>query len=152
MGYRFSCQLTATLNLCLIYFKVTWVAIQLAHMHKKFEISRTKIKSSCQSGRKVVTYDSKSDLPLLFDEKFWTDENGKETHLIKEPLSVGSEHLRQIQSKYHSSFIFFLLLKFPYKADRYCTDISMPIGINALALTYIILVVGSKVYLALQMQ
>ena len=33
-------------------------------MHKKFEIDRTKIKGSCQSGRKVVTHDFKSDLPL----------------------------------------------------------------------------------------
>ena len=37
----------------------------LEHMHKKFEINRTKIKVSCQSGRKVVTHDSKSDLPLI---------------------------------------------------------------------------------------
>ena len=34
-------------------------------MHKKFEIDRTKIKGGCQSGRKVVTHDSKSDLPLV---------------------------------------------------------------------------------------
>ena len=33
-------------------------------MQKKFEINQTKIKGSCQSGRKVVTHDSKSDLPL----------------------------------------------------------------------------------------
>ena len=33
-------------------------------MHKKFNINRTKIKGSCQSRRKVVTHDSKSDLPL----------------------------------------------------------------------------------------
>ena len=33
-------------------------------MHKKFEINRTKIKGGCQSGRKVVTHNSKSDLPL----------------------------------------------------------------------------------------
>ena len=74
------------------------------------------------------------------------------TYLIKEPLSVGSEHRLQTQSKYHSSLIFFRLLKFPYKAERYCTEISIPMGIKHLALTYIILVCGSKVYLALQMQ
>ena len=34
-------------------------------MRKKFEINRTKIKGSCRSGRKVVTHDSKSDLPLF---------------------------------------------------------------------------------------
>ena len=33
-------------------------------MHKKFEINQTKIKGSCQSGRKEVPQDSKSDLPL----------------------------------------------------------------------------------------
>ena len=30
----------------------------------KFEINRTKIKGGCQSGRKVVTHNFKSDLPL----------------------------------------------------------------------------------------
>ena len=34
-------------------------------MHKKFEINQTKIKGSCQSERKVVTHNSKSDLPLV---------------------------------------------------------------------------------------
>ena len=34
-------------------------------MHKKFEIHRTKIKGGCQSGRKVVTHNSKIDLPLV---------------------------------------------------------------------------------------
>ena len=33
-------------------------------MHNKFEINRTKIKGGCQSGRKVVTLNSKRDLPL----------------------------------------------------------------------------------------
>ena len=33
-------------------------------MYKKFQINQTKIKGSCQSGRKVVAHDSKSDLPL----------------------------------------------------------------------------------------
>ena len=33
-------------------------------MHKKFEINQTKIKGGCQSGRKVVTHNSKSDLLL----------------------------------------------------------------------------------------
>ena len=65
MGYHFFSRLTANLNLCLIYFKITWsLPILLDHMHKKFEINRTKIKGGCQSGRKVVPHDSKSDLPL----------------------------------------------------------------------------------------
>ena len=33
-------------------------------MHKKFDINRTKIKGGCQTERKVVTYNSKSNLPL----------------------------------------------------------------------------------------
>ena len=33
-------------------------------MHKKFEINGTKIEGGCQSGRKVLTNNSKSDLPL----------------------------------------------------------------------------------------
>ena len=57
--------MTATLNLCLIYFKIVCaLAILLEHMHKKFEINPTKIKGVCQSDRKVVTHNSKSDLPL----------------------------------------------------------------------------------------
>ena len=33
-------------------------------MQRKFEINQKKIKGGCQPGRKVVTYNSKSDLPL----------------------------------------------------------------------------------------
>ena len=33
-------------------------------MHNKFEIYGTQIKGGCQSGRKVVTHNSESDLPL----------------------------------------------------------------------------------------
>ena len=51
-------------NLCLIYFKITWALAIL--LDKKFEINWTKIKGSCQSGRKVATQDSKSDLPLAW--------------------------------------------------------------------------------------
>ena len=65
MSYHFCSRLTATLNLCMIYFKITWaLAILLEHMHRKFEINRTKIKDGCQSGTKVVSHDSKTDLPL----------------------------------------------------------------------------------------
>ena len=41
----------------------------LEHIHKKFEIDRTKIKGDCQLGKKVVTYNSKSDLPLVKNVK-----------------------------------------------------------------------------------
>ena len=33
-----------------------YVSTLLEHMQKKFEIKQTKIKSGCQSGRKVVTH------------------------------------------------------------------------------------------------
>ena len=39
------------------------------HMHNKFEINRTKIKGSCQSGRKVIVHDSKSGLLLACSMK-----------------------------------------------------------------------------------
>ena len=65
MGYQISSRLTGTLNLCLIYLKIkSALAILLEHMHKELEINRTKIKGGCQSGRKVVTHSSKTDLPL----------------------------------------------------------------------------------------
>ena len=42
------------------------IAMLLEHMHKKFEINPTKIKDGCQSGRKVLTHNAKSDLPLPY--------------------------------------------------------------------------------------
>ena len=70
MGHQFSSQLTATLNLSLIYFKITCtLAILLEHLHKKFEINQAKIKDGCQSGRNVATHNSKWDLPLKTRKK-----------------------------------------------------------------------------------
>ena len=74
VGYHFTSWLTATFNLCMIYFKITWaLSTLLEHMHKKFEIHQTKIKGSFQSGRKVVTHDSKRYLPLVLLEYFHFD-------------------------------------------------------------------------------
>ena len=39
-------------------------------MHKKFETNQSKIKGGCQSGRKVVNHNSKSDLPLALEPCF----------------------------------------------------------------------------------
>ena len=50
-------------------------------MHKKFEIYQKKIKGGCQSWRKVVTHNSKSDLPLFF------------TFEKKERTFYGSSHI-----------------------------------------------------------
>ena len=36
--------------------------------HVIFEVNQTKIKGGCQSVRKVVPHDSKSDLPLAFSD------------------------------------------------------------------------------------
>ena len=49
-------------------------------MHKKFEINRTKIKGGCQLGRKVVPYDSKSDLPLI------RNTNMRLKHFLQKPV------------------------------------------------------------------
>ena len=53
MGYHLSSRLISDLsqNSC---------ACASAH----FEVNQTKIKGGCQSGKKVVPHDSKSDLPL----------------------------------------------------------------------------------------
>ena len=65
-GTTFLPDLQISLNLYLIYFKITRsLAILLEYMHKKFEINWTKIKGGCQSGRNVVTHNSNSDLPLV---------------------------------------------------------------------------------------
>ena len=42
------------------------LVILLEPMHKNFEMNRTKIKGGCQSGRKVVTRNSKCDSPLVW--------------------------------------------------------------------------------------
>ena len=67
VGYHFPSQLTSTHDFFLIYSQ---------DMHKKFEINHTKIKSSCQSGRKKVTHNSKSDLPLILKIIMYTVKNG----------------------------------------------------------------------------
>ena len=54
MGYHFSTPQTSCA-----------CAPIVLHMHKKFELNRTKIKGGCQSCRKVVAHDSRSDLPLV---------------------------------------------------------------------------------------
>ena len=48
-------------------------------MHKKFEINWTKIKGGCQSGRKVVTHNSKSYLTPVYIEI----KSGQNKYLIK---------------------------------------------------------------------
>ena len=42
-----------------------------AHAQEVRDISDKKIKGGCQSGRKVVTHNSKSDLPLCYWVGIW---------------------------------------------------------------------------------
>ena len=62
-------------------------------MHKKFEINRKKIKGGCQSGRKVVTHNSKSYLPLvkLYSSIKGGCQSGRKvvTHNSKSDLPLG---------------------------------------------------------------
>ena len=59
-------------------------------MHKKFEINRTKIKGSCQSGRKVVTQNSKIDLSL---------------DIIRKTKALGKTNLEKIHRNYFAGNI-----------------------------------------------
>ena len=67
-------------------------------MHKKFEINWTKIKGGCQSGRKVIPHNSRSDLPLtdiksvtkcdfLFSDLVITSEGGAAAAVTEEDPS-----------------------------------------------------------------
>ena len=70
----------------------------ITDMHKKFEINKTNIKGSCQSGRKVVTHNSMSDLPLdfgrhevkriLFNEKTLTTQILEQPYILQSCLSI----------------------------------------------------------------
>ena len=54
-------------SLCPIYIKITWAQATLSeHMHKKFEVNRTKVKGDCQSERKAVEMISYSKMPLVY--------------------------------------------------------------------------------------
>ena len=67
MGYHFSSRLTATLDLCPIYFEIKYALnTLLEHMHKKFEINWTKIRVAVsREEKRYLTHNSKSDLPLV---------------------------------------------------------------------------------------
>ena len=84
-------------------------------MHKKFEINRTKIKGGCQSGIKVVTQNSKSNLPLAdrpteFEEK---KEKIMHTPCIAKAFSISNS----TQSRSHSSAT---KKKFRVNSDQIC--------------------------------
>ena len=67
-GYHFSSRLTATLSLCLIYFKITWALYEPYYENTytrsvRYIGQRLRVAVSREE-KKVVTYNSKSDLPL----------------------------------------------------------------------------------------
>ena len=65
MGYKLSSQLTATINLCPIYLKrLVHVLLLYDKCSYDFKVNQIKIKGGCQLGSKMVTHNSKSDLPL----------------------------------------------------------------------------------------
>ena len=66
-------------------------------MHKKFEINRTRIKGGCQSGRKVVTLNSKSDLPLGYLSKYFLTSNA---HLENHQRAGNVNHLLHCVTTY----------------------------------------------------
>ena len=69
MVYNFY-RLTATLNLCPINLKLlVHVLLLYGYCSCDFEINQKKIKGGCQSGRKVVPHDFKSDSPLVLHTK-----------------------------------------------------------------------------------
>ena len=77
-------------------------------MHKKFEINWTKIKGGCQSGRKVVTHNSNSDLPL----DYFINEQGKFIHtLLFETLALIPIHFWSIGTILMICYVIFDHLK-----------------------------------------
>ena len=77
--------------------------MQIEHMQKKFQINQKKIKGGCQSGRKVVTHNSKSDLPLPKKAK-------KVPHLPKSTLMirVRMTHSRMLKVTIFNFAMFFV--------------------------------------------
>ena len=66
---NFSNYCTAQSNLCLIYLKLTWAIATLSvHMHKKFEVNRTKIKGRVSIRNKSCRLDFKQKY-LLSNKK-----------------------------------------------------------------------------------
>ena len=78
-------------------------------MHKKFEINQTNVKAGCQSGRKVVTHNSNSNLSLVKMEKI------SKTNIQK-------------KSKYPDFFSDFLDGKWFLIMVNICTPIGIPNG------------------------
>ena len=118
-------------------------------MQKAFEINRTKIKGSCQSGGKVITHNSKSDLPLvhdqietsflkwfifwidIFSEQIWHFEHnvrrigGQNGWGIAEEVAVLSQNF-SIESCWRTFFYFFYFDSIIAEQDRKCFHNTYP--------------------------
>ena len=76
-------------------------------MHKKFEINRTKIKGGFQSGRKVVTHDSKSDIPLDTKNSWKSLTTNKHPNVTFKQNSA----LTCIVARFHITYLYFFKKK-----------------------------------------
>ena len=77
-------------------------------MHKKFVINRTKIKGVCKSGRKVVTHNSKSDLPLSIFKK--VSKLFQNSSVLRKSPDKSSESQEEDQDPARVSRLFYLQL------------------------------------------
>ena len=123
MGYHFSSQLKATLNLCLIYTKITWGISTLSkHIHKKFKANRTNIQElsienkNCTS-RFLALFTSREEIGLRFPIYShylllfcWLD-------LVSTLLPADTHHFSKLKWKFlsvsslaHASIDYFFLL------------------------------------------
>ena len=73
-------------------------SVDCAHVILKY-INRTKIKGGCQLGRKVVTHDSKSDLPLLHTDNI----SGIFRFVSRIYLETDNQNLRQLPDQFSPS-------------------------------------------------
>ena len=108
LGLPLFSRLKATLNLCLIYLKLlVHVLQQYCQCSCDFEVNQTKIKGGCQSGRKVVTHTSKSDLPLVYiTEKCYVYVNYTSNMNVPSDVDMSKMDVVQKSRKFLSSSLF----------------------------------------------
>ena len=76
----------------------------ILHMHKNFDINRWEIKGGCQSGRKMVTHNSKSDLTLEYWQ-FWVLEGRRHEQIIELSfIRITFASVLAVTNKVHQSF------------------------------------------------
>ena len=80
--------------------------IQLEHRHNKFEINRTKIKGGCQTGRKVVTHNCKSDLNLVALAKLALKKETISWHCTTKNENIGPAFLASLSFPFRQKYVF----------------------------------------------